>query len=119
MTTPCGRLPSVGWRITDGSPERSTGRPYLIHGAKRSTQVMTAEVTLVAQSAVDHLGGIAIVVNVLGGSEAPAGGFAALDDEAWRKEIDLNLMPAVRLDRALLPTMLARGSGSIPVWSEN
>jgi hypothetical protein len=31
------------------------------------------------------LGGIDVVVNVLGGSEAPAGGFAALDDEAWRK----------------------------------
>jgi NAD(P)-dependent dehydrogenase (short-subunit alcohol dehydrogenase family) len=43
----------------------------------------------------------------------PAGGFAALDDEAWRKEIDLNLMPAVRLDRALLPSMLAQGSGVI------
>ena len=69
--------------------------------------------TLVAQSALDHLGGIDIVVNVLGGSEAPAGGFAALDDEEWRKEIDLNLMPAVRLDRTLLPSMLAQGSGVI------
>jgi NAD(P)-dependent dehydrogenase (short-subunit alcohol dehydrogenase family) len=59
------------------------------------------------------VGGIDIVVNVLGGSEAPAGGFAALDDEAWRKEIDLNLMPAVRLDRALLPSMLAQRSGVI------
>ena len=64
---------------------------------------------LVAQGALDHLGGIDIIVNVLGGSRAPAGGFAALDDEEWRKEIELNLMPAVRLDRALLPSMLARG----------
>ena len=31
-------------------------------------------------------------MNVLGGSNAPAGGFAALDDEAWAKELDLNLM---------------------------
>jgi NAD(P)-dependent dehydrogenase (short-subunit alcohol dehydrogenase family) len=29
------------------------------------------------------------------------------------KELDLNLMPAVRVDRALLPSMLARGSGVI------
>jgi len=50
-------------------------------------------------------------VNVLGGSTAPAGGFAALSAEAWRKALDLNLMPAVRLDRALLPSMLAQGSG--------
>jgi NAD(P)-dependent dehydrogenase (short-subunit alcohol dehydrogenase family) len=54
-----------------------------------------------------------MVVNVLGGSQAPAGGFAALGDEEWRQEIDLNLMPAVRLDRALLPAMLSRGVGVI------
>jgi NAD(P)-dependent dehydrogenase (short-subunit alcohol dehydrogenase family) len=57
--------------------------------------------------------GVDILVNVLGGSSAPAGGFAALDDEAWKRELDLNLMPAVRLDRALLPSMLAQGSGVI------
>ena len=79
-----------------------------------ASNITTAEgCTLVAESALDYLGGIDIVVNVLGGSEAPDGGFAALDDEAWRKEIDLNLMPAVRLDRALLPSMLAQRSGVI------
>ena len=41
---------------------------------------------MVAQRALDHLGGVDIVVNVLGGTEAPAGGFAVLDDEAWRKD---------------------------------
>ena len=79
-----------------------------------AADITTAEgCALVAHRALDHLGGIDIVVDVLGGSEAPAGGFAALDDEAWRKEIDLNLMSAVRLDRALLPFMLAQGSGVI------
>jgi NAD(P)-dependent dehydrogenase (short-subunit alcohol dehydrogenase family) len=67
----------------------------------------------VARFALDTLGGIDIVVNVLGGSRAPAGGFAALGDDEWRREIDLNLMPAVRLDRTLLPGMLAQGTGVI------
>ena len=67
----------------------------------------------VARFALEVLGGIDIVVNVLGGSQAPAGGFAMLNDSEWQKEIDLNLMPAVRLDRALLPTMLAQGAGVI------
>jgi NAD(P)-dependent dehydrogenase (short-subunit alcohol dehydrogenase family) len=67
----------------------------------------------VAEGALDHLGGIDIIVNVLGGSQAPGRRFAVLDDHAWRKEIDLNLMPAVRLDRALLPSMLARRAGVI------
>src|SRR6185436_19926698 len=67
----------------------------------------------VARAAVDRLGGIDILVNVLGGSSAPAGGFAALDDDIWRHELDWNLMAAVRLDRALLPAMIAQGSGVI------
>jgi NAD(P)-dependent dehydrogenase (short-subunit alcohol dehydrogenase family) len=49
----------------------------------------------------------------VGGSSAPAGGFAVLDDREWHRALDLNLFPAVRLDRALLPTMLAQGSGVI------
>jgi len=57
--------------------------------------------------------GVDVVVHVLGGSSSPGGGFAALDESAWRRELDLNLFPAVRLDRALLPGMLARGGGVI------
>jgi NAD(P)-dependent dehydrogenase (short-subunit alcohol dehydrogenase family) len=69
--------------------------------------------TAVAQSVLAQWGGIDILVNVLGGSSAPGGGFAALDDAQWSKELNQNLMPAVRLDRALLPAMLAQGSGVI------
>jgi NAD(P)-dependent dehydrogenase (short-subunit alcohol dehydrogenase family) len=67
----------------------------------------------VAQSVLQQWGGIDILVNVLGGSSAPGGGFAALDDAQWQKELNQNLMPAVRLDRALLPAMLSQGSGVI------
>jgi NAD(P)-dependent dehydrogenase (short-subunit alcohol dehydrogenase family) len=67
----------------------------------------------VAEAVLEQLGGIDIVVNVLGGSSAPGGGFAVLDDNQWFKEINQNLMPAVRLDRALLPSMIAQGSGVI------
>ena len=69
--------------------------------------------TAVARASLDRLGGIDIIVNTLGGSSAPPGGFAALSDEEWEKELNLNLMPAVRLDRALLPAMVAQGAGVI------
>lgn len=59
------------------------------------------------------LGGVDVIVHVLGGSSAPGGGFAALTDELWQRELNLNLLPAVRLDRALLPAMLDRGKGVI------
>lgn len=60
-----------------------------------------------------RLGGVDIIVNVLGGSSAPGGGFAVLDDEQWANALGQNLMAAVRVDRALLPGMLARGAGMI------
>ena len=67
----------------------------------------------VAEAVRERLGGVDVVVHMLGGSSAPAGGYRALDDGEWHKEIDLNLMPAVRLDRALLPGMEERGSGVV------
>jgi NAD(P)-dependent dehydrogenase (short-subunit alcohol dehydrogenase family) len=67
----------------------------------------------VALAALEHLGGIDILVNVVGGSGAPGGGFAALDDAQWSNALNQNLMPAVRLDRALLPSMIAQRSGVI------
>ncbi len=67
----------------------------------------------IAQAAQDVLGGVDILVHVTGGSSAPAGGYAVLDDNEWQQALDLNLMPAVRLDRALLPAMVAQGTGVV------
>jgi NAD(P)-dependent dehydrogenase (short-subunit alcohol dehydrogenase family) len=66
-----------------------------------------------ADAALKQLGGIDIIVNVVGGSSAPAGGFASLNDDEWLKELNLNLMSAVRIDRAILPSMIKQGSGVI------
>jgi len=79
-----------------------------------SADLSTTEgVAAVAQPVLRQLGGVDILVNVLGGSGAPGGGFAALDDLEWAKELNQNLMPAVRLDRALLPSMLAQRAAVI------
>lgn len=66
-----------------------------------------------AAAARERLGGVDIIVHMLGGSSAPAGGFAALDDAEWSKELELNLMPAVRIDRELVPEMVAHGDGVV------
>jgi NAD(P)-dependent dehydrogenase (short-subunit alcohol dehydrogenase family) len=85
----------------------------------RAEQFLTADVSsaegcaAVADAVRDRLGGIDIIVHVVGGSSAPAGGFAVLGDAEWHKALDQNLFGAVRLDRALLPAMIEQGSGVV------
>jgi len=67
----------------------------------------------VVNYARDRLGGVDILVNNVGGSSAPGGGFAALTDEHWQHALNTNLLAAVRLDRGLLPLMLKQGAGVI------
>lgn len=82
----------------------------LFVGADVST---TDGVAKVVRTTLDRLGGIDILVNNVGGSSAPGGGFVALSDEDWQRTFDANLFAAVRLDRGLLPSMLKQGSGVI------
>ncbi len=74
----------------------------------------TAEgVATAAAEVTARVGAPDVLVHIVGGSDSPAGGFAALDDPLWSRELALNLLSAVRLDRALLPAMVARGSGAV------
>lgn len=66
-----------------------------------------------ARAATDRLGGIDILAHVIGGSTMPPGGFAALTDELWLSELNLNLLATVRLDRLLIPQMIERGNGAV------
>jgi NAD(P)-dependent dehydrogenase (short-subunit alcohol dehydrogenase family) len=70
-------------------------------------------VDAVAAAAREQLGDVDIIVHVVGGSDQEPGGAVATGDKVWQNSLDMNLMSAVRLDRALLPAMLARGRGAI------
>jgi NAD(P)-dependent dehydrogenase (short-subunit alcohol dehydrogenase family) len=70
-------------------------------------------VDAVARTVIERYGGVDVVVHNVGGSSAPSGGFAALTDDDWQRELELNLLPAVRLDRALVPKMVEQRSGVI------
>lgn len=84
--------------------------PKLFVQADLSTMAGTEKV---AEAVLREFGGIDIIVHTLGGSHAPGGGFAALTEEFWQEELNLNLLAAVRLDRMLLPQMIERGSGVV------
>ncbi|WP_316806498.1 SDR family oxidoreductase [Pedobacter agri] len=58
-------------------------------------------------------GKLDILVNNLGSSSTPAGGFTVLTDEDWESTLQANLLAPVRLDRGFLPQMIDRKSGVI------
>jgi NAD(P)-dependent dehydrogenase (short-subunit alcohol dehydrogenase family) len=70
-------------------------------------------VRTVSEEVLKRFGGLDILVNTVGGSSSPGGGALALTDEHWHDELSLNLLAAVRMDRAFLPGMLAQRSGII------
>ena len=72
-----------------------------------------AGVATVATAVDERLGGLDILVQNLGGSSTPPGGFAALDDQMWDSELRLNLLAAVGVDRAVVPAMAQAGSGAV------
>jgi len=84
------------------------------------------EVSKVANIINQQFGRIDIIINNMGANVYPGGGFSTLTDEHWDQALQVNLLASVRLDRALLPTMLAQESGVIihisstssqfPIW---
>jgi NAD(P)-dependent dehydrogenase (short-subunit alcohol dehydrogenase family) len=58
-------------------------------------------------------GGVDILVNNVGGADAPNGGYRALSDDDWQRALNVNLLASVRLDRAFLPGMIERKAGVI------
>jgi len=84
------------------------------------------EVSKVANIIQKQFGRIDIIINNMGANVYPGGGFSTLTDEHWDQALQVNLLSSVRLDRALLPAMLAQKSGVIihisstssqfPIW---
>ncbi|WP_269537847.1 SDR family oxidoreductase [Cerasicoccus fimbriatus] len=66
-----------------------------------------------AAELLDAFGVPDILIHNLGGSNAPGGGFVALNDEQWVEELNLNLLAAVRIDRVIVPSMVERQSGVV------
>src|ERR1035437_179880 len=60
---------------------------------------------------VERFGGVDMLATNSGGP--PAGPASGFDDAAWRNAFELLVMGAVRMVRVVVPTMEARGGGSI------
>ncbi len=67
----------------------------------------------IAKEVLNKYGRIDIIVNNAGANLSPTGGYSVLTDEHWNDSFQLNLMSAVRINKAFLPTMIEQKSGSI------
>jgi NAD(P)-dependent dehydrogenase (short-subunit alcohol dehydrogenase family) len=101
-----------------GASVATTARSPLTEGQAVALFVQTDIGTVAgAQNVINRIqrewGGLDILVNNVGGSDAPNGGYKALSDDDWQKAFNINLLTAVRFDRAFLPGMIDRKSGVI------
>lgn len=71
----------------------------------------------VAKAALDQAGGIDILVNNIGGTEStgptPVSGWFTVKPEQWGGAMQQNLISAVRMIHAFVPTMVERGWGRV------
>lgn len=106
------RLLSAGAKVIISARNPPEDNPASMHfiaadlSKPEGTQKLTDEI-------LTQYGHVDILVNNLGGAETPGGGFAVLTDNDWEQTLQTNLLAPVRLDRALLPAMLAQKSGVI------
>jgi NAD(P)-dependent dehydrogenase (short-subunit alcohol dehydrogenase family) len=80
----------------------------------------------IAKEILERYGRIDIIVNNAGANLGQGGGFSTLSDEHWYNDWALNFMSVVRINKALLPTMIAQQKGVIinistgaakqPIW---
>jgi NAD(P)-dependent dehydrogenase (short-subunit alcohol dehydrogenase family) len=103
----------VAWLRAAGAATTVIARHQIDDADFVAADITTGEGAQSVAERVAALGGAQILVHVAGGSAAPAGGFATLTDRDWLDELQLNLLGAVRLDRALVPAMIEAGSGAI------
>jgi NAD(P)-dependent dehydrogenase (short-subunit alcohol dehydrogenase family) len=62
-------------------------------------------------------GPIDVLINNVGAARTRLGGFLSITDDDWTASLTLNLMATVRMTRAVLPSMIAAGSGAIVTTS--
>lgn len=101
-----------GAKIVTAARSAAAGLPVGVHLVHADIGTREGVDQVVAET-LQQLGGVDILINNVGGSDAPGGGALALDDDAWDKALNANLLAAVRLDRALLPAMVAQQYGVI------
>lgn len=95
--------------VSARSPGDADGRGFFIPADASSPDGPAR----LAAAALAHLGGVDIVVDNAASQTRVPGGLLAMTDADWLADLNGSLLAAVRLDRELLPAMIAGGGGNI------
>jgi NAD(P)-dependent dehydrogenase (short-subunit alcohol dehydrogenase family) len=107
-------LTASGARVITGARTSSAELKDLAgDGSVRAIEVDLASPEGPGQLAAAAGDRIDILVNNVGGAPARTGGFLSITDEDWLATLNLNLLAAVRMTRAVVPAMLTAGRGAI------
>ena len=103
-------------------PKDSINKHYFIP----ADLIQVESAGIIAKEIIDTYGKIDIIVNNAGANLTPTGGYIVLSDKDSDNELQLNLMAAVRINKAFLPSMIEQGDGVIinismnpakqPIW---
>jgi NAD(P)-dependent dehydrogenase (short-subunit alcohol dehydrogenase family) len=91
------------------APEKENTKLHFIASdlsKAKGTQKVVSEI-------LSTYGRLDILVNNLGSSTTPAGGFSVLTDSDWVSTLQANLLAPVRLDRGFIPQMIDQKQGVI------
>ena len=75
-----------GAKVITSAREMTSDRENREHIFVQADLSTSEGCTKVVDEVISHFGGVDILVNVVGGSSAPSGGFSVLSDEEWQKE---------------------------------
>lgn len=110
------RLVEDGATVVTSARKEAPGIPDSVRLV--TADLSTAEgVRSLADEALGILGGVDILVNNAGGASGGGmphfGGYASISDDAFVEALMTNFLAAVRLDRAVLPSMIEQRGGVI------
>ncbi|MZD10306.1 SDR family oxidoreductase [Streptomyces sp. SID5785] len=90
-----------------------TAPPADVPGMFVPADLRTADgVAELARRVIEEVGGVDVLVDNAG-AQTPTAPTLERSDAAWLQDLEMNLLSAVRLDRALVPGMVERGSGVV------
>ena len=110
-------LVAEGVHVVAGAREPGPGLEALAQAGKAHTLAVDLGTPegpgRLVELALSELGRVDILVNNVGAVTPRPNGFLLVTDDQWTRSITLNVLSAIRATRAVLPTMVTAGRGSI------